>query len=139
MWIFLVFLALAYIAYQLRENSINLKRQMYVDTLTQYFSLRETAMYNHELQVMYETDFDIAKVNVGQCFYIHTLIAFCEGLYLTKQINPFKDVIGGNWENFIRHTLSIPAVRAIWDEEAQCPSESDYADDFIAYASRLLT
>lgn len=63
---------------------------------------------------------------------------FCEGLYLTKQINAFEDIAGGTWENFIRHTLSTPAVRSIWDQETRVPSESDFADDFIAYAKSLL-
>jgi len=135
---FLVFFALVYIACQLRGNSLNLRRQMYLDTLDRYIDLRVMILDNHELQVIYEEDFDVITVSTKQRFYIHILIAFCESLYLTKQIDAFKDVTGGNWENFIRHTLSTPAVRVIWDEEVWCPKESDYSGDFIAYASGLL-
>lgn len=132
-----VFLALMYIAYQLREISPNLRRQMYLDTLDRYTDLRVMALNDSDLRVIYRV-ICVAEISRKQRLYIYLLIAFCEGLYLTKQINLFENVIGGNWENFIRHTLSTPAVRVVWDEEARCPRESDYADDFIAYASQLL-
>lgn len=133
------FFALIYATYQLRENSLNSKRRMYLDTLAKYTDLRRMVLDDSDLRAIYKANFDITEVSLKQRSYIHILIAFCEGLYLTKQINTFKNVAGGNWKNFIRHTLSTPAVRAVWDEEARQPSESDYADDFIAYASSLLT
>jgi hypothetical protein len=115
----LAFFALLYTARQLKENSLNLRRQMYLDALSRYSDLRQMILDNAELGQIYEADFDAAKISSNQELYIHILIAFCEGLYLTKQINAFKDVTGGDWANFIRHTLSTPAVRAVWEEQAK--------------------
>jgi len=133
------FFALIYAARQLRNNTLNLRRQMYLDALSRYADLRKMIIDNSSLGKIYEEGFDATTVTTQQRFYLHMLIAFCEGLYLTKQINAFEEVTGGNWENFIRHTLSTPAVRTLWNEEARVPSESDYTDDFIAYASTLMT
>lgn len=133
----LAFVALIYNGRQLKKNALNTRRQMYLDALGRYMDLRKLIVNDPSLGEIYKVGFDTAKLTDKQRFYIHLLIAFCEGLYLTNQIDAFKEINGGTWENFIRHTFSQPAVRAVWDPETKVPNRSDYAADFIAYANRL--
>ena len=134
----LAFFGLLYAGRQLKENSENTKRQMYLDALGRYSELRKMILDDPTLGDIYEKGFDVSQLTKKQRFYINLLIAFCEGLYLTKQISVFEEIAGGSWVKFIQHTLSTPAVRSIWDEHTRAPSESPFADDFIVYANSLV-
>lgn len=134
----LAFGALIYAGVQLKENSINTRRQMYLDALGRYTDLRKLIVDDPCLGEIYKTTFDTGLLTLKQEFYVHLLIAFCEGLYLTKQINAFEDIAGGTWENFIKHTFSTPAVKLVWERETKNPSQSDYAAAFINYVNGLL-
>jgi hypothetical protein len=134
---FLAFLGLIYNAYQLKQNSANTRKQMYLQALARYSELRKMVVDSPPLGAIYDRGFDPATLTVQQNYYVHLLIAFCEGLYLTDQINAFKEFDGGSWENFIRHTFDNTAVGAIWRQETQTPGSSDYAMSFIGYIMTL--
>lgn len=135
---FLAFCGLLYAGCQFKQNTKTIRQKMYLDSLDRYFELRKMLIDDSDLVTIYEESFDPTQLTGKQRYYIYCLIAFCEGLFLTEQIEAFGHVVGGSWQNFIKHTLSTPAVKRIWDGEVADPRKSDFADDFIAYATRLL-
>jgi hypothetical protein len=109
-----------------------------IDSLDKYHELRRLLIDRPALASVYAPDFAPAKISVEQRYYICSLIAFCEGLYLTDQIEAFASIKGGNWRNFIKHTLSTTAINQVWQEETSDPKSSDFAEDFITFANKLL-
>ena len=135
---FLAFCGLVYAGYQFQQNTKVARQKMYLDSLDRYHQLRQLLIDHPALASIYEPASAPVKMSAEQHYYICSLIAFCEGLYLTDQIEAFSDVRGGNWKNFIKHTLTTTAINQVWQEETRDPQSSDFAEDFITFANRLL-
>ena len=131
-------LGLIYAGYQFRQNTVVNRQRMYLESCDRYYELRRMTIEDPELTLVHSQECNPAELTTKQHYHICTLLAFCEGLYLTRQIDIFPEILGGSWRNFIKHTLEAPAVRHVWDEETKDKATSDFSEDFISFVTQLL-
>lgn len=133
----LAFFGLIYVGLQFGDNTKSNQYLMYLKSLDRYHSLRKMLIEDEELAEIYDSNFKAENMTAKQRYYIYCLLAFCEGLYLTRQVYIFPEIRGGSWKNFIKHSLAYPAIQSIWQEEKSNKESSDFADDFIEFADKL--
>lgn len=127
---------LCYAGYQFSLNARAARPVMYVTWLDKYLHLKELLITHPELDDIYTQQIEPGRLSSRQKHYIYSVIAFCEALYQTDQINSFpSDIPGASWENYIVHQLENSTINGLWKEETQDPHASDFTDEFIQWAN----
>ena len=130
---------LIYAGYQFRQNTRTTRQSMYVMWLDKYLHLKELIVEHPDLDDIYTQQIDVNRLSSRQKHYLFCVIAFCEALYQTDQIESFPDAIpGASWENYIVHQIGNPTVNALWVQETQDPQESDFTTEFIEWVNGKL-
>ena len=125
---------LIYAGYQIKQNTDIMIKNTYLNANERYLDIRKMVIEDETLADIYNDDMTVEQLSAKQKYYIFILITFCESLFLTDQIDLFPQIRGGNWKNFIRHTISDPIVSEIWKKETEIP-DPDWSLDFISYVN----
>ncbi len=130
---------LVYAGYQFRQNGRATRQSMYVTWLDKYLHLKELVLTHPELDDIYTQEINPRQLSGRQKHYIFSVIAFCEALYQTGQIESFpSEVPGATWKNYIVHQIGNPTVNGVWKQETQSPQESDFTNEFIEWVNGKL-
>jgi len=119
-----------------RLNTITTRQTMYVAWLEIYLHLKELVLTHPELDDIYKNNIQPTKLLAKQKHYIYSVIAFCEVLYQTDQIDSFpSEIPGASWKNYIIHQMGSPTIKTLWDLETNKSKSSDFTDEFISWVN----
>ena len=112
----LAFLGLAFTGYQFKRMLMKQKKNTFLNSCDRYIAIRKMLIEDESLSLIYDRHIATEDLNQGQKFYIYVLITFCESLFLTEQINIFSKYEGGNWRNFIKHSMQYETINELMDK-----------------------
>lgn len=112
---------------------------MYASWLERYLRLKELVIEFPELNDLYTRPIRPDDLSSRQRHYAFSIIAFCEAIYQTDQVQSFpKEVPGASWENYIVHQLSSPSIRGLWEKDIAAP-DTDFTKEFVDWIKPKLT
>ena len=131
-------IGLFYAGYQFSAISRTTRQSMYVSWLEKYLRLKELVLEHPELDDIYRKDISPCDLSPRQRHYIFSIIAFCEAIFQTGQVQSFpKEVPGSSWENYIVHQLSTPTIKLLWSAATSSP-DCDFTPEFVSWVNPKL-